>query len=90
MTEEASPSADRIVQELEVLVGKPVVKGTRISVELVLGHLAENPDLDELFVAYPRLTVEDIKAVLAHAHDAVVGQRGYAGRTAAPALPAPA
>jgi hypothetical protein len=40
-------------------------------VELVLGHLAENPDLDELFAAYPELTDEDVKAVLEYAKQAV-------------------
>jgi hypothetical protein len=40
------------------MVGKPVVKDTRIPVELVLGHLAANPDLDELFAAYPHLAIE--------------------------------
>lgn len=43
---------DRIVEDPEIMVGKPVIKGTRIPVELVLGHLAANPNLDELFAAY--------------------------------------
>ena len=51
---------DRIVQNPEILVGKPVLKGTRIPVELVLAKLAQNPDLDELFADYPRLTREDV------------------------------
>jgi uncharacterized protein (DUF433 family) len=58
---------DRIVRDPKILVGKPVVRGTRIPVELVLKHLAHNPDLNELFAAYPRLTVEDVKACLAYA-----------------------
>ena len=62
---------DRIIQDPKILVGKPVVKGTRIPVELVLAHLADNPDLDDLFAAYPRLTHEDVKACLQYAHDAV-------------------
>jgi uncharacterized protein (DUF433 family) len=40
-------------------------------VELVLEHLAGNPDLEDLFAAYPELTVEHVKAVLAYAHAAV-------------------
>lgn len=58
---------DRIIQDPEILVGKPVIKGTRIPVELVLGKLAHNPDLDELFADYPRLTIEDVKACLEYA-----------------------
>jgi uncharacterized protein (DUF433 family) len=57
----------RIVSDPKVLVGKPVVRGTRIPVELVLAHLAENPDLEDLFAAYPRLTVDDVRACLAYA-----------------------
>lgn len=52
----------RIIQDPEIMVGKPVVRGTRIPMELVLGHLAENPDLEDLFGAYPNLTLEDVKA----------------------------
>jgi uncharacterized protein (DUF433 family) len=65
---------DRIIRDPEILVGKPVVKGTRIPVELVLKHLAQNPDLTDLFAAYPRLTVEDVKAVLAYARAVVTGE----------------
>jgi uncharacterized protein (DUF433 family) len=61
------PYADRIVTDPAVLAGKPVVRGTRIPVELVLRHLAQDPDLGELFAAYPRLTLDDVKACLAYA-----------------------
>lgn len=43
---------DRIVQDPNVLVGKPIVRGTRIPVELVLARLAASPDLNELFADY--------------------------------------
>lgn len=65
MTRERPRYADRLIRDPAILVGKPVVKGTRIPMELVLAHLAENPDLDELFAAYPRLIIEDVKACLA-------------------------
>ncbi len=48
--------------------GKPVVKGTRIPVERVIDHLAGNPDLTDLFDAFPELTREDVQAVLAYTH----------------------
>ncbi len=51
---------DQISQDPAVMVGKPVVKGTRIPVELVLGHLAHNPDLADLFATYPHLALEDV------------------------------
>ena len=58
---------DRIVQDPEILVGKPVIRGTRIPVDLVLKRLAEDLDLDTLFQSYPRLTAEDVKACLQYA-----------------------
>lgn len=58
---------DRIVLNPNILVGKPTNKGTRISVELILHFLAYDPGLNELFEAYPRLTVEDVQAALAYA-----------------------
>ena len=48
----------------EILVGKPTVRGTRISVELVLKRLSQDLDLEGLFQSYPRLTREDVQACL--------------------------
>lgn len=59
--------AERIVADPAVMVGKPVIKGTRMPVELVLAKLAANPDLAEFFLDYPELSVDDVKAVLAYA-----------------------
>ena len=71
MLEDTQTYKDRITTNPQVMVGKPVVKGTRIPVERVVAHLAHNPDLDDLFAAYPELTVEDVKACLAFASHAV-------------------
>ena len=49
--------------------------GTRIPVELVLGWLAENPNIAELFEAYPELTREDVEACLRYAQAAVECRR---------------
>ncbi len=57
------------------MAGKPVVKGTRIPVARVIAHLANNPDLADLFAAYPELTIEDVKACLRYAHAAVEDKR---------------
>lgn len=62
---------DRIVTHPDLLAGKPTIKGTRISVELVLKRLAQSLDLAVLFEAYPHLTVEDVKACLEYAHSLV-------------------
>jgi len=73
---EKKPSYDgRIVQDPAILTGKPTVKGTRIPVELVVGYLARNPNFEDLFADYPRLTMDDVKACLAYAQDLMQKQR---------------
>ena len=62
---------ERIVRVPGLVGGKPVVKGTRIPVRLVLEYLAEEPDTQALFAAFPRLTREDVKACLDYAKDLV-------------------
>jgi uncharacterized protein (DUF433 family) len=79
MTEEHTTHFDRIVRDSAVMVGKPVVKGTRIPVERVIAHLAHNPDLGDLFAAYPELTTEDVKACLRYAHTALEHERATPG-----------
>ena len=56
----------RIVSNLAIMGGKPVVDGTRIPVQVVLARLALNPDIDDLLSGYPRLTKEDIQACLSY------------------------
>jgi uncharacterized protein (DUF433 family) len=67
MSEESAVDIERIVQDPAILAGKPVVRGTRISVAVVLDCLAHNPDFGELFADYPRLTMDDVKACFAYA-----------------------
>jgi uncharacterized protein (DUF433 family) len=68
---------DRIIVDPAILVGKPVIKGTRISVEIVLERLSQNLSLQDLFDAYPRLTEDDVKACLEYAHALVQGEKIY-------------
>jgi uncharacterized protein (DUF433 family) len=67
MATERADYYDRITQDPDIMVGKPVVRGTRIPVERVLAHLADNPDLDDLLEALPHLKLEDVQACLAYA-----------------------
>ena len=60
---------NRIEINPNVMLGKPVIRGTRIPVELLIRKLSEGTTEDELLDAYPRLTVADIKAALAYAAD---------------------
>jgi uncharacterized protein (DUF433 family) len=64
---------NRITTDPAILGGKPIIRGTRISVQLVLEQLADDPDTDELFAAYPDLTLDDVKAALAYAGELVDG-----------------
>jgi uncharacterized protein (DUF433 family) len=73
MAEEKQTYKDRITINPDVMVGKPVVKGTRIPVERVVAHLANNPDLTDLFDAYPELTIADVKACLQYMHPTLRG-----------------
>lgn len=64
-------TTDRIEINPHVMMGKPVIRGTRIKVELLLRKLAEGTTEDDLLDAYPRLTREDIRAAIAYAADTV-------------------
>ena len=57
---------EHIISDKEVLLGKPTIKGTRISVELILDLLANGWTEKMIFESYPRLTQNDLKAVLPH------------------------
>jgi uncharacterized protein (DUF433 family) len=62
---------NRIELNPRIMLGKPVIRGTRITVELILRKLAEGATEDELLDAYPRLKPEDIKAAIGYAADTV-------------------
>lgn len=61
----------RIEMNVGVMQGKPVIRGTRIPVELVLRKLAEGATTEDLLDAYPRLAADDIRAALAYAADTI-------------------
>jgi uncharacterized protein (DUF433 family) len=62
---------DRIEVNPDVMLGKPVIRGTRIPVELIVRKLGEGATEADLLDAYPRLTQEDIRAALAYAADSL-------------------
>jgi uncharacterized protein (DUF433 family) len=68
------PILDRIVINEGVLAGKPIVKGTRLSVEQVLSHLAAGWSTSEVLANYPTLKSEDVAACLAYARDVIAGE----------------
>ena len=60
---------DRIEVNPKVMMGKPVIRGTRIPVELILRKISEGANERDLIDAYPRLRKEDIQAALRYAAD---------------------
>ena len=68
----------RISLDPAVMVGKPCIKGTRITVELILRWLSEGRTASELQEAYPHIGEDDIKATLAFAADQVGARRPQA------------
>jgi uncharacterized protein (DUF433 family) len=63
---------ERIIIDPDVMVGKPCIKGTRITVELILEKLAAGFTYEEILTDHPRLAREDILAAIAFAHDYLV------------------
>jgi uncharacterized protein (DUF433 family) len=60
---------ERIVSDPDIMMGKPTIKGTRITVELILEKLGEGMTVAEFLEAYPHLTLEDVLAALRFAAD---------------------
>jgi uncharacterized protein (DUF433 family) len=68
---------DRISVDPKVLVGKPVIKGTRISVDFVVDLLGRGWTTEQILHEYDHLTAEDIQACLAYASEILKSERVY-------------
>jgi uncharacterized protein (DUF433 family) len=75
---------DHIVDNPDVLVGKPIVKGTRISVELLLDRFADGWGYEDILEAYPHLTREQVQAAVAFAAEIFKEERFVAIARVAP------
>ena len=64
-----------IVVDPAVLVGKPAIKGTRISVELLLDRFADGWSYDDVLAAYPHLTREQVQAAVTFASELFKGEK---------------
>src|SRR5262245_16817651 len=67
--QERAMSEARIEINPKVMLGKPVIRGTRITVELILRKLAEGATRSDLLEAYPHLSEDDIQAAITYAAD---------------------
>lgn len=63
--------AERIEANPEVVLGKPVIRGTRVPVELILRRISEGATEEDLLASYPHLTRDDIRAAVAFAADTI-------------------
>jgi len=68
---------ERIVVDPKILVGKPVIRGTRLSVEFILGLLANDWTIQQVLDEYPQLKREDVIAVLKYAAEMVKEEKAY-------------
>ena len=68
---------ERIVVDPAILVGKPVVRGTRLSVELIVDLLAQGWSESDVLRSYPTLTAEDIHACLKYASAVMRSEKVY-------------
>ena len=68
---------DRVVIDPSILVGKPVVKGTRLAVEFLVGLMAQGWSEKDILDNYPGLMREDILACLAYAEDRLRSEKVY-------------
>ena len=68
---------ERITVDPDILVGKPIVKNTRLAVEFIIDLLAQGWTEPELLKNYPGLTSEDIRACLAYAGEVLKAEKVY-------------
>ena len=65
----------------EIMLGKPVIKGTRIPVELIVRKLGEGATIEDLLDGYPSLSIDAIRAALIYAADMIANERYIELRT---------
>lgn len=65
----------RITSSPDVMMGKPVVRGTRLTVEHILDELSGGLSIEDLIASHPRLSEEDVRAALAFAAESVRMER---------------
>ncbi|GCL37909.1 MAG: DUF433 domain-containing protein [Sphaerospermopsis sp.] len=68
----------RITIDPNILVGKPIIKGTRLAVEFIIDLLAQGWSNEEILRNYPGITIKDIQACLAYASASLKSEKVYA------------
>jgi uncharacterized protein (DUF433 family) len=62
---------ERVIADPQIMLGKPIIKGTRITVELILQKLSQKMQIEDLLNSYPNLKKEDIYAALAYSANVI-------------------
>ncbi len=65
---------ERIVVDPKIMVGKPIIKGTRIPVDAIIMRIADGMTIDEILKDYPKLTRKDVEAALEYSAMVVRGE----------------
>jgi uncharacterized protein (DUF433 family) len=68
----------RITLDPDILVGKPIIRGTRLAVEFIIDLLAQGWSTDEILRNYPGISLEDIQACLSYASITLKAEKVYA------------
>ncbi len=66
---------ERIVVNPKIMVGKPVIRGTRIPVDAILNRLADGMSFSDILEEYPNITEEDIRAALVYVSHVIAGEQ---------------
>lgn len=66
-----------IIRNPDIMLGKPTIKGTRVTVELIMRKLAGGYTIENLLTNYPHLTVEQIYAALEYAADIIANEEVF-------------
>lgn len=65
---------ERIIRNQAILGGKPIIRGTRISVDFILELVASGMTIDDIVDEYPKLTINDVRAALVYASQSLKKQ----------------
>ena len=74
MPRKSSSSKNRIVVDPKIMVGKPIIRGTRVPVDAIIHRVADGATIEDILKDYPGVSRKDIKAALEYAENLVRGE----------------
>jgi uncharacterized protein (DUF433 family) len=64
----------KIITNPEIMLGKPIIRGTRITVEIILRKLSEGANFEDILKMYPNITIEDIYVAIDYAANTIANE----------------